>query len=149
MECWNFNTTLAGLGHVSRKRLSTADRTLSPSLGLSIRRSFYRNGIPFRTPPAGPVIWATVVVGCFVLSAATAIAAEARKHRVIRTRLGYWALAFLILSAAFMAAAVLGILAAFRAEGAATRFLPTTPQGGGPWSSWQPSLSSGSARGLS
>ncbi|MGZ2393136.1 hypothetical protein ACVLB3_001665 [Pseudarthrobacter sp. PvP022] len=158
MECWNFHTTLAGLGHVSRKRLSTADRTLSPSLGLSIRRSFYGNGIPFRTPPAGPVIWATVVVGCFVLSTATAIAAEARKHRVIRTRLGYWALAFLILSAAFMAAAsvgfssgmqmpvtpdvfisagtialiaaaVLGILAAFRAEGAATRFLPTTPAG--------------------
>ncbi|MBP1136466.1 hypothetical protein JOE31_002698 [Arthrobacter sp. PvP023] len=114
--------------------------------------------IPFGPPPVGQVIWATVVVGSFVLSAATAIAAQVRKHRVIRTRLGYWALAFLILSAAIMAAAsavfspgtqlpvtpdvfisagtialivaaVLGILAAFRADGAAIRFLPNTPAG--------------------
>lgn len=114
--------------------------------------------LPFGPPPAGQVIWATVVVGGFVLSVVAAVLAQARKHRVIRTRLGYWALAFLILSAAIMAAAsvvfspgiqvpvtpdvfisagtialivaaVLGILAAFRADGAATRFLPTTPAG--------------------
>ncbi|MDN4645894.1 hypothetical protein [Arthrobacter sp. PsM3] len=114
--------------------------------------------LPWGASPAGPAIWATVVVGGFVLSAATAIAAEARKHRVVRTRLGYWALAFLILAAAIMtaasagisagmqvpvtpdvfisagttaliAAAVLGILAAFLADGATIRFLPTTAAG--------------------
>lgn len=114
--------------------------------------------LPWGLPPAGPVIWAWGVVGSFVLSAAVAIAAQIRKHRVVRTPLGYWALAFLILSAAIMgaataifspgtqlpvtpdafiaaatialtAAAVLGILAAFRANRAAIRFLPTTPVG--------------------
>lgn len=114
--------------------------------------------LPSGPPPAGQDIWATVVVGCFVLSVVAAVAAQARKHRVIRTRLGYWALAFLILAAAIMAAvsagisvgmqvpvtpdvlisagtialvvaAVLGILAAFGADGAAVRFLPTTPVG--------------------
>ncbi|MBX7442320.1 MULTISPECIES: hypothetical protein [unclassified Arthrobacter] len=114
--------------------------------------------IPFGEPPTGEVIWATVVVGSFVLSAATGIAAQVRKHRVARTRLGYWALAFFILSAAIMAAAqvlftpgaqlpvtpdvfistatyaltvsaVLFILAAFRADGETIRFLPTTPVG--------------------
>lgn len=114
--------------------------------------------LPSGPPPAGPAIWATVAVGAFVLSIVSAIAAEARKHRFIRTALGYCALAFLVLSAAIMAvasvafspgtqmpvtpdvfifagtialtaAAVLGILAGFRAEGAVTRFLPTTPLG--------------------
>lgn len=114
--------------------------------------------LPWGVSPAGQVIWAAVVVGGFALSVVAAVAAQARKHRVVRTRLGYWALAFLILSAAIMAAAsvvfspgmqvpvtpdvfisagtvalivaaVLGILAAFRADGAAIRFLPTTPAG--------------------
>lgn len=114
--------------------------------------------IPFGPPPAGQAIWAIVVVGCFALSVVAAVAAQTRKHRVFRTRLGYWALAFLILSAAIMVAAsagisvgmqvpvtpdvlisagtmalvvaaVLGMLAAFRADGAAVRFLPTTPAG--------------------
>jgi hypothetical protein len=114
--------------------------------------------LPSGPPPAGPAIWATVAVGAFVLSIVSAIAAEARKHRFIRTAFGYCALAFLVLSAAIMAAAsvafspgtqmpvtpdvfifagtialtaaaVLGILAGFRAERAVTRFLPTTPLG--------------------
>lgn len=114
--------------------------------------------IPFGEPPTGQAIWATVVVGGFVLSAATGIAGQVRKHRVIRTRLGYWALAFFILSAGIMAAAqvlftpgtqlpvtpdafisaatyaltveaVLFILAAFQANGETVRFLPTTPAG--------------------
>lgn len=113
---------------------------------------------PSGPPPSGPTMWAAVAVGAFVLSISAAITAEARKHRFIRTGLGYWALALLIVSAAIMAAAsvvfppgtqlpvtpdafifagtialtaagVLGTLAAFRAEGAATRFLPVTPIG--------------------
>lgn len=107
---------------------------------------------------AGLATWSAAVVTGFVLSAATAIASQAQRHRVVRTRLGYWALAFLAVAAAVMAvastaistalqapvtpdvflsagtialvaAAVLGILAAFRADGAAIRFLPTTPAG--------------------
>lgn len=114
--------------------------------------------IPFGEPPTGQVIWATVVVGGFFLSAVAGIAAQVRKHRVVRTRLGYWALAFFILSAVIMAAAsivftpgtqlpvtpdlfvsgatyvltvaaLLFILAAFRADGETIRFLPTTPAG--------------------
>lgn len=115
--------------------------------------------IPFGEPPAGQVIWATVVVGGFFLSAVAGIAAqEVRKHRVVRTRLGYSALAFLILSAVIMAAAsivftpgtrlpvtpdlfisgatyaltvaaVLFILASFRANSETIRFLPITPTG--------------------
>ncbi|MDP9986618.1 hypothetical protein J2S98_001775 [Arthrobacter oryzae] len=114
--------------------------------------------IPFGEPPTGQVVWASVVVGGFFLSAVAGIAAQVRKHRVVRTRLGYWALAFLILSAVIMAAAsivftpgtqlpvtpdvfisgasyaltvaaVLFILAAFRADRDSIRFLPTTPAG--------------------
>lgn len=75
----------------------------------SVHHSPDRGVATVGAPPAGPVIWASVVVGCFVLSPAAAIAAQARKHRVIRTRLGYWALAFLVLSAAVMAADTAGI----------------------------------------
>lgn len=114
--------------------------------------------IPFGEPPTGEVVWATVVVGGFFLSAVVGIAAQVRKHRVVRTPLGYWAVAFLILSAVIMAAAskvfipgtqlpvspdvfisgasyaltvaaVLFILASFRANGETVRFLPTTPAG--------------------
>ncbi|UKA69421.1 hypothetical protein [Arthrobacter sp. FW306-06-A] len=114
--------------------------------------------IPFGEPPTGQVVWACVVVGGFFLSAVAGIAAQVREHRVVRTRLGYWALAFLILSAVIMAAAsilftpgtqlpvtpdvlisgasyaltvaaVLFILAAFRADRDRIRFLPTTPAG--------------------
>lgn len=114
--------------------------------------------LPGGTSEAGLATWSAAVVTGFVLSAATAIASQTRRHRVVRTRLGYWALAFLAVAVALMAvastaistamrapvtpavflsagtialiaAAVLGILAAFRADGAAIRFLPTTPSG--------------------
>lgn len=114
--------------------------------------------LPTGPPPAGLAVWAAVVVTGFILSAAAAVASQTRTQRVVRTVLGYWALAFLAISAALMAvasigisvamqapvtpdvflsagtialvaAAVLGILAAFRAAGAPTHFLPTTPAG--------------------
>lgn len=108
--------------------------------------------LPAGPPPASLGVWSAAVVAGFTLSAAAAIASQARGHRVVRTRLGYWALAALtaallamglaalptdrnpemFLSAGTVAAitaAVLGTLAAFRAAGARIRFLPTTPAG--------------------
>lgn len=76
--------------------------------------------LPTGPPPAGLAVWAAVVVTGFILSAADAVASQARTQRVVRTVLRYWAL---------VAAAVLGILAAFRAAGAPTHFLPTTSAG--------------------
>ena len=69
--------------------------------------------LPSGPPPAGPDIWAFVAVGTFVLSIATAITAEARNHRFIRTPLGYWALAFLIFSTMTVAAAQVVFSAVF------------------------------------
>lgn len=109
---------------------------------------------PMGPSPFGFVGWSAAVVAGFGLSAVAAVAAHGRGHRILRTPLGYSALALLAVTAALLAAAVgsmtsrgnpevllsgmtltgvaaavLGTLAVFRAEGAPVPVAPSTPAG--------------------
>lgn len=109
---------------------------------------------PMGPSPFGFMAWSVAVVAGFGLSAVAAVASQERGHRVVRTPLGYSALALLVVTAALLAAAVapmrtggnpelllagmtltgvaaavLGTLAVFRADGTPVRLAPSTPSG--------------------
>jgi hypothetical protein len=109
---------------------------------------------PMGPSPFGFLAWSAAVVAGFGLSAVAAVASHERGHRIVRSPLGYTALALLAVTAALLAAAVasmtgrgnpeallggmtlsgvaaavLGTLAVFRAEGTPVRVAPSTPSG--------------------